>query len=221
MADNAAVKKLWGTEFPIVAKGLSEKEVVSFVEKLMDQSRETQTDHDRQSSLLKLAEQTVVEADRLAETIKGDARKEAEEEGARIITEAQAQAKEQAGRQLQKAERDAKNKSASIVAEAEQDAKDAVDRAKKEGQDFLDATKEKVASMESEVKLEAEYIVRRFAVKFVDEIRTAVTGATNNMLPSLEALVREAGDEAAIGGNGDAQPAIAPSGRRSKSSAKR
>ena len=74
--------------------------------------------------------------------------------------------------------------------------------------------------MESEAKLQAEYIVRRFAVKFVEEIRTAVTGATNNMLPSLESFVSE-GKEAALSGNGGASPPVAPSRRSSRSSAKR
>ena len=70
MAGKAEVKQLWGTEFHFVSKGLAEEEVVSFVEKLMDQARETGEDHDRQSSLLKLAEQTVVEADKLGSLVK-------------------------------------------------------------------------------------------------------------------------------------------------------
>ena len=56
-------KKLWGESFHVVPEGLDEDEVVKYVDKL-------KVELDRQSALQKLAEQTVVEADKLAGSIK-------------------------------------------------------------------------------------------------------------------------------------------------------
>ena len=53
----ADVKQLWGVEFNVVAEGLDEDEVVSYVNTI-------RADQARQASLQKLAEQTVVEGSR-------------------------------------------------------------------------------------------------------------------------------------------------------------
>ena len=89
--ENAEAKKvLWGEEFHVVPEGLAEDEVVSFVDDLMEQSRQIRDDQERQASLHRLAEQTVVEADKLAASIKQQARGEAEAEAARLIAAADA-----------------------------------------------------------------------------------------------------------------------------------
>ena len=72
--------------------------------------------------------------------------------------------------------------------------------------------------MESEAKLEAEYLIRRMTVKFVEEIRSVVTDTSNNLLPSLEAEIAKSGEAAMLPEGADPQPAIAPPRRRSKSS---
>ena len=63
-------KELWGVSFRVVPDGLAEDEVVSFVNKIMAKGRSPNEDQERQDSLRILAEQTVVEADRLAGEIK-------------------------------------------------------------------------------------------------------------------------------------------------------
>ena len=64
------VKELWGTRFDVVQNGLSEEQVVSFVTDLMAEAQKAREGQERQSSLLKLAEQTVLEAERMAAEIK-------------------------------------------------------------------------------------------------------------------------------------------------------
>lgn len=219
MVDSSDVKELWGTEFHVVADGLSEEEVVSYVEKLKDEARKANEEHVRQSSLLKLAEQTVVEADKLAESIKIEARQEAEAETAKMVAGAEGQAQEQVQRLIRKAERDAAAQTAELIAKAEQESQDAIERARKEGQEIIAEARDRVTSIESEAKLEAEYIVRRFTVKFVEEIRSAVTEASNNLLPSLDDIVSEASKQVGANDKGD-QPAI-ESERKTKSSSRR
>ena len=66
----------------------------------MEESGQAQSVGDRQASLLRLAEQTVVEADKLAESIKEQSRQEAQDEAAKIIAAATDEAKEKADRLL-------------------------------------------------------------------------------------------------------------------------
>ena len=221
MAENLEVRQMWGTDFHVVENGLSEDEVTAYVNNLMEEAQKTKTENERQSSLLKLAEQTVVEADKLAKSIESEAHQAAAAETARIVGEAETEAKKQADRLLKKGERDAEDKISRISAEAEQSANEVIEKAKKDGQDIVDGAKEKVASMESEAKLEAEYIVRRFAMKFVEEIRNSVTEATNNMLPNLESFVSEAAAESTLRGKDDTAPAIPEPARKQRASSRR
>ena len=90
-------KKLFGTEFSIVPHGLSEEEVVSFVNNLKLEPHNGGFDEKRQSSLITLAEQTVIEAHKLAESIKEQAVRDAEAEAARITKVAEEGSKRGAG----------------------------------------------------------------------------------------------------------------------------
>ena len=61
VATTNTAKEHWGVKFSVVPNGLSEEEVVSFVDDLMKSSKSSD---DKQASLIKLAEQTVIEADK-------------------------------------------------------------------------------------------------------------------------------------------------------------
>ncbi len=202
------VRELWGNEFRVVPEGLSEEEVVSFVNGLMEKSRQGRQDKGQQASLLKLAEQTVVEADKLAESIKQQAREEAEEESAAHLAAAQEQAREQAQRLVKKIERGATEQSSAAVAKAEGEAGEIVADARREAQSIIQVAKEMVPGIVSEAKLEAEYIVRRFTVKFVEEIRSTVSETSNNMLPGLDELMKETGHGGVLEEGDEPQPAI-------------
>ncbi len=67
------VKELWGTQFPIVEEGLSEEAVVSFVNGIMERSPKDAKEPKQSPALLKLAEETVLEAHRIADEMQEDA----------------------------------------------------------------------------------------------------------------------------------------------------
>ena len=194
-------------EFRVVPDGLAEDEVVSFVNNLMEQSRVGGDDDDRQGSLRKLAEQTVVEADKLAESIQQQARKDAEEASAKVLAAAEEQAQVHAQRIIKRAERDADSQSRQTTAKAE-----------KEAQDSLQEARERAANIEAEAKVEAEYIVRRMTVKFVEELRSAVTDTASDMLPTLDAQMKALGHGGVSGEATEAPAAIEAPRRKSRSS---
>ena len=75
--------------------------------------------------------------------------------------------------------------------------------------------------IESEARLEAEYLVRKFTVSFVEQIRSVVNEASNSMIPSLDTLMKEAGYGGVLEDASDSRPSIGPARGRSKSSSKR
>ncbi len=182
----AKVKELWGEKFSIVPHGLAEDQVVAYVNRLLEHSKRRESAEERQSTLLKLAEQTVIEADKLAASIKAQAKKEAEEEKARIVAQAADKAREEGQKIIKAAEDEASTRASKIVSKAEQDAQEIIERAQKRAQDILQAASEKAASIESEAKVEAEYAVRHMTTKLAHELRAAVTGVCNQMLSGLD-----------------------------------
>ena len=63
------IVELWGRQFNLVKNGLSEAQVVSFVNDLAKQHDVLLQRHEHLSALTKLAERTVTEADKLAKNI--------------------------------------------------------------------------------------------------------------------------------------------------------
>ena len=104
MAANADVVVLWGREFNLVKRGLSEAQVTSFVDELVKQQGAMSQRQQHLEALTKLAERTVTEANKLADETKQDAAAHAKAEGARIVAEAEKRAKEDAARMLSEAE---------------------------------------------------------------------------------------------------------------------
>ena len=131
---------------------------------------------------MKLAEQTVVEADKLAAGINEQARQEAQEEGARLISASKQTAEEQAQRLLERAKREAFEQTGEIVAGAERDAREIIEKAHKEALGITQVARDKLASVESEAKLEAEYIARRFTLSEIDSALVALKEAAEREL---------------------------------------
>jgi len=97
MAKNGSkegVVELWGHEFNLAKNGLDETQIVSFVNELISERDQLiwQTEH--LSTLTKLAEKTVVEADRLAEEIRKETADQTEAEATAIIAKAEEQAQQ-------------------------------------------------------------------------------------------------------------------------------
>jgi len=104
MNPNRDVVELWGREFNIVKSGLSEAQVVSFVNDLVKQHDMLLQRQEHLAALTKLAERTVTEADKLADETKREAINQARAEAARILADAEGRAKAEAARIIAEAE---------------------------------------------------------------------------------------------------------------------
>ena len=84
--------ELGGAELRRVKNGLDEAQVASFISELISQRDKYRQQEEHLSSLTRLAEKTVTEADKLAQEIKTEAKDQAKAEASAIITEAEEQA---------------------------------------------------------------------------------------------------------------------------------
>lgn len=97
MAKNGSkesVVELWGREFNLARNGLDEEQVVSFVNELIGEREILIQRVEHLATLTKLAEKTVVEADRLAEGMKKEAVDQAKAEADAIVAKAEEQAQQ-------------------------------------------------------------------------------------------------------------------------------
>jgi len=89
-----SVVALGGREFRRVKSGLDEAQVASFIDQLIRERDKLAQSQHHMASLTKLAETTIVEADRLANQIKAEATEQARAESAAIIGKAKEQAQQ-------------------------------------------------------------------------------------------------------------------------------
>ncbi len=201
---NRDVIELWGREFNLVKNGLSEAQVVSFVNGLVKQHDVLIQRQEHLVTLTKLAERTVSEADRLAEEIKKEAENKAKTEAARIISEAETSAKTQSTRIIKDAEAVAEAQSERLMSEAREKADQMIKekethalKAAVEQAEAIKATAEKLAhealsNAETEArKLIAEAEARsRHIVEQKEAEATALAGEQSRLL--LEKAQKEA-----------------------------
>ena len=86
------VIELWGHEFKKAGDGLDKAEVVSFVDELMKKHEALFKRAEHLSSLTKLAEKTIVDADNVAKQVQSEAEEQAKAEARAILSEAEKQA---------------------------------------------------------------------------------------------------------------------------------
>lgn len=86
--------ELWGQTFQIVESGLDENEVNAFIKKLVNEREDLILRQEHLSSLAKLAERTIAEADIVATQIREEAEAKAQEEVKEIIAEAEKRAEQ-------------------------------------------------------------------------------------------------------------------------------
>jgi vacuolar-type H+-ATPase subunit H len=202
MATNAA-KEHWGVKFSVVPNGLDEEQVVGFVKGLMEKTERGGAASEQQSSLVKLAEQTVIEADRLADRIKEESKKAAEAEADKILKAASDKAQAEARKVLQKAEKDTDVRSSDAAAKANSGAQDTLDTAHREAQGILERARDGADAIQAEAKLEAEFIIRRTAAQLAEEVRSALNEVSQTLLSDLQkSLEHAAGPEGAQIGKG-------------------
>ena len=153
---NRDVVELWGREFNIVKSGLSEAQVVSFVNDLAKQHDVLLQRQEHLAALTKLAERTVSEADRLAEEMKGAARNEAAAEVARIVAETEARANADAARVVAEAEAEFEARIKEREAQVKAAAAEQAAAIKAEARRQAEETKSEAERLSNEVMAEAE-----------------------------------------------------------------
>jgi len=113
---------LAGCEFKRAKNGLDETQVASFINELVEQRDKLSESQDHLASLNRLAERTIVEADKLAKQIKTEAAEQAKAESSAIVDKAKEQARQMVERKVAEAVRLADEEAAAIKAKAEEEA---------------------------------------------------------------------------------------------------
>jgi len=125
MSNNAkkdGVVVLGGCEFRRVKNGLDEAQVASFIDELIKERDKLAQSQDHIASLNRLAEMTVVEADRVAAQVKTEASEQVKAESAAIIDKAKEQARQMAEQKIAEAVEIANEKANAIKAKAKEEA---------------------------------------------------------------------------------------------------
>jgi len=125
MSNNAKkddVVVLGGREFNRVKNGLDEAPVASFIDELTKERDKLAQSQDHIASLNRLAEMTVVEADKMATQVKAEAAEQAKAESTAIIDKAKEQARQMAEQKIAEAVEIANEKANAINAKAEEEA---------------------------------------------------------------------------------------------------
>jgi vacuolar-type H+-ATPase subunit H len=160
MNPNRDVVELWGREFNIVKSGLSEAQVVSFVNDLVKQHDMLLQRQEHLAALTKLAERTVAEADGLANESKREAVNQAKVEAAKILADAEGRAKAEAARIVAEAE-----------AQAQQLAKEKEAEAMAAATEQAEAIKSGAERLADEVRRGAEAQARAEVSRIIAEAR--------------------------------------------------
>jgi len=214
---NRDVVELWGREFNVVKNGLSEAQVVSFVNDLAKQHDILIQRQEHLATLTTLAERTVSEADKLADEIKAQAKKQSQEHAARIVAEAEASSKSEAARLITEAqvvaERKAKETEAKALESAdklagelrkaaEAEAKRVIAEAESKGRHIIEqkeAEASATASSQAEAILararqEAASILDKEKRRIQPEINQFVLKLRSQLLSELDQLKSQVGE---------------------------
>jgi cell division septum initiation protein DivIVA len=109
-------------EFKRVKNGLDEAQVASFIDELIKERDKLAKSQEHIASLNRLAEMSIVEADKLAAQIKTEAAEQAKAESAAIIDRAKEQARQISEKKIAEAVRTANEQADAIKAKAEEEA---------------------------------------------------------------------------------------------------
>jgi cell division septum initiation protein DivIVA len=136
------VIELWGHEFKKAAEGLDRGQVESFIEELMKKHEALIKRTEHLTSLTKLAEKTIVEADTVAKQVRGEAEEKAKAEAKAILSEAE-----------EKAQQLAQEKRAEALARVDQEVKAIKAKAQQEAERMLE---EKAKEIQPELRKNAK-----------------------------------------------------------------
>ena len=163
---------LWGREFARVRDGLDESQVKAYVDGLLSKLNGDQgTPRSYSASLDRLAEQTVLEAEKLADQLREEARQfrvQAQVEAERLIAEARASAKEQADAIAQVAT-----------------------KASEEAQTVLQAARDKGLAIERDALQRARELIEVAKRQLETQVRRDVRGASEKLLGYVNDISKE------------------------------
>jgi len=128
-ATSDKLKEIGGQKFRIVKNGLDEAEVSSFISALTRQNNELINKLEHLSALTKLAESTVVEAEKQAKSFRIQAEEESKAQAASIIATAEEQAKSEGDKIIAESKQRAEEVAQTEVASAERQAEETIKNA--------------------------------------------------------------------------------------------
>lgn len=163
-------KELWGRNFTLPTdQSLLASEVVPFVEELLARNKELEQ-NDSPTVMTNYVQKLMGELQQVEESIKNQARRDAEAEAARITTEA----RRQAGEMITNARREA------------------VSMASQESESILAEARKKVEIVEGQLRLHAQLMLAKAREQVEEHIRRESQGAYDRVLASLSAVMEEA-----------------------------
>jgi vacuolar-type H+-ATPase subunit H len=181
--------KIWDK---IKSDGIADGEVLSFVNELLDQRDTFSQRQEHLLSLTKLAEKTIIEADKLAEDIKGEILDKAKAGASRITAEAEERAQQvitEAEERAQQVITEAEKRTQKVIAEAEKRAQQIVEE--KEAEIVAVAT-EQAAAIRAEAEREAELLREQERQKVQGELRDRAQKLYGDLAVQLDVLKQRA-----------------------------
>jgi len=214
------VVKLEGREFKIVGRGLDEKQVASFIKELVSEHEELIGQHEevtRQSdilvkseghlsSLTKLAERTVIEADKIAEETKRETIQKAKHEADAIIAEAGEQAKQAAEETKREIVNVANKEAEAIRGNAEREAELLLEDQRKKVQQELG---NKVHQLYDKVTSHFESLKQQAVTSEEEALQSLSQLVEQNSIVSTEEELPQVQPEAVVQDGTDATPEVA------------
>lgn len=161
-SNNNGIFELWGHNFKRSKTGLDEEQIVAFVNELMNERDVLLQRQEHLSSLAKLAERTVAEADNVAQQIKNEAVSQAEKEAKAVV----AKVEEEAQQLIEE-------KKSEAIASAGKEAEAIKANARQQAESLL---KERAAAIRSELKSTAQRLYRELLSQ-IEGLKQQVTAS--------------------------------------------
>jgi len=181
---DSRTKEIWGKKFKIVKNGLDEAEVSSFVTSLIEQNKDLTLKLEHIDTLKRLAERTVIEAEKQARDIRAEIEEKANAKAEAILAEAEEKAKSEASKIISEADE-----------RAEKLVQEKLNLTIKQGEEILNAAEERAEKITSDANEEAEKIISK-AKQEAGVIEQQAQKIIKSAEDKAQAITANANDEA-------------------------